>query len=88
MAGTVPHPRIPGIGPVRPRQGEPRDLPRTQPVAGRSGEEQGVHVVYREFESSADALGADTDAIDPEATVETVTGALERWGWSDDEAES
>lgn len=83
MAGTVPHPRVPG------RSGSSASSRASRPASSATGrepiEQQWTHVVYREFESSADALGADTDAIDPEATVETVRGALEAWGWIDDE---
>ncbi|MDQ2050099.1 ATP-binding protein [Natronolimnohabitans sp. A-GB9] len=44
-------------------------------------DEQGVHVVYREFDAPEDALEIDTDEYDVAAAVDEIVDALESWGW-------
>ena len=44
-------------------------------------EEQGVHVVYREFDGPEDALEIDTDGTSVDEAVDRIVGALEAWGW-------
>lgn len=53
-----------------------RNRARPDPI-----DEQGVHVVYREFDEPDDALEIDTDERDVEEGVDEVVAALERWGW-------
>ncbi|ELY58975.1 AAA family ATPase [Natronolimnohabitans innermongolicus] len=45
--------------------------------------EQGVHVVYREFDAPDDALEIDTDEYALSEAVDEIVGALEAWGWLD-----
>ena len=46
-------------------------------------EEQGVHVVYREFDEPEDALEIDTDETSVGEAVDRIERALEAWGWLD-----
>ena len=52
-----------------------RNRTRADPI-----EEQGVHVIYREFDAPADALEIDTGAVDVETAVDRIERALEAWG--------
>ncbi|QSW97819.2 ATP-binding protein [Haloterrigena alkaliphila] len=51
-----------------------RNRARADPI-----EEQGVHVIYREFDAPEDALVIDTEEASLEAAVDRVLGALEAW---------
>ena len=53
-----------------------RNRSRADPI-----EEQGVHVVYREFEAPDAALAIDTDEESATAAVDRIVAALEEWGW-------
>ncbi len=53
-----------------------RNRTRTDPI-----DEQGVHVVYREFDDPAAALEIDTDECGVETAVDRITSALEAWDW-------
>ena len=53
-----------------------RNRSRADPI-----EEQGVHVVYREFEAPDADRTIDTDAVDPATAVDRIEAALEEWGW-------
>ncbi|WP_339104839.1 AAA family ATPase [Haloterrigena salinisoli] len=53
-----------------------RNRTRADPI-----EEQGVHVIYREFDAPEDALELDTDAVDVESAVDRIERALEAWNW-------
>ncbi|ELY47619.1 ATP-binding protein [Natronorubrum sulfidifaciens] len=48
--------------------------------------EQGVHVVYREFAEPDAALEIDTDDCAVETAVDRIEDALEAWGWLADDA--
>lgn len=58
-----------------------RNRTRADPI-----DEQGVHVVYREFDEPDAALEIDTDECDLEAAVDRIERALEAWGWLADDA--
>ncbi|SIS09016.1 adenylylsulfate kinase [Natronorubrum thiooxidans] len=58
-----------------------RNRTRADPI-----DEQGVHVVSREFDEPDAALEVGTDDCDPEAAVDQIERALEAWGWLVDEA--
>lgn len=53
-----------------------RNRSRVDPI-----EEQGVHVVYREFAVPEADLTIDTDVVDASAATDRVVTALEAWGW-------
>ncbi|QCC54584.1 ATP-binding protein [Natronorubrum bangense] len=57
-----------------------RNRSRADPI-----DEQGVHVVYREFAEPDAALEIDTDDCDVETAVGRLERALEAWGWFADE---
>ncbi|NUC73460.1 ATP-binding protein [Haloterrigena sp. SYSU A558-1] len=59
-----------------------RNRTRAEPI-----EEQGVHVVYREFDAPEDALEIDTDEASVGDAVDRIVGALESWNWLTDRAE-
>ncbi|ADB59495.1 hypothetical protein Htur_0597 [Haloterrigena turkmenica DSM 5511] len=59
-----------------------RNRTRADPIA-----EQGVHVIFREFDAPEDALEIDTDETSVGDAVDRIVGALETWGWLTDRAE-
>ncbi|ELZ15216.1 hypothetical protein C477_18560 [Haloterrigena salina JCM 13891] len=59
-----------------------RNRTRANPIG-----EQGVQVVYREFDAPEDALEIDTDETNVGDAVDRIVGALESWGWLTDRAE-
>ncbi|NGM68599.1 AAA family ATPase [Natronolimnobius sp. AArcel1] len=50
-------------------------------------DEQGVHVVYREFSTPAADVRIDTDEESVSAAVEQLVAALEEWGWLECDSE-
>lgn len=58
-----------------------RNRTRADPI-----DEQGVHVVSREFTEPDAALEIDTDDCAVETAVDRLEDALEAWGWLEDEA--
>ncbi|QFU81621.1 ATP-binding protein [Natronorubrum aibiense] len=58
-----------------------RNRSRADPI-----DEQGIHVVYREFTEPDAALEIDTDDCAVETAVDRIEDALEAWGWLEDDA--